>query len=327
MKTPQLGTKTPALVFHHLVRYIIDQLRSISMLIRIIIAVICLLSCTQVEKEVDNSTRKTADQEQSVLSLPATQVDTPIIDPSGQLIIDRFKLPKGFQRVSTQTHTFAHFLQHFPLKEAGHKVMLFDGREKYRQDVHEAVLDIDVGKRDLQQCADAIMRLRSEYLWKEERFSDIHFNFTNGFRAEYKRWRAGERIQVKGNQVNWVRRQSASESYASFRQYLVMVFSYAGTLSLAKELKPQDLATIDIGDVFIQGGSPGHAILVMDKAVHEQTGEVLVLLAQSYMPAQDIHILRNPTNTEFSPWYSTKNFSTGVDTPEWNFTLADLKKF
>lgn len=60
-----------------------------------------------------------------------------------------------------------------------------------------------------------------------------------------------------------------------------MVFSYAGTASLLKELKPVALANILIGDVFIKGGFPGHAAIVVDMAIHETTKEKVFLLAQS----------------------------------------------
>jgi hypothetical protein len=91
------------------------------------------------------------------------------------------------------------------------------------------------------------------------------------------------------------------------------------------ELK--SLATIAIGDVFIQGGSPGHAVIVVDLAHNSLTGEKLVLLAQSYMPAQDIHVLKNPTNTELGPWYAVEDMAGQFRTPEWDFTGNDLRQF
>ena len=53
----------------------------------------------------------------------------------------------------------------------------------------------------------------------------------------------------------------------------------------------QNIDAIEIGDIFIRGGFPGHAVLVVDMAIHPVSGQKAVLLAQSYMPAQDIHIL------------------------------------
>lgn len=241
----------------------------------------------------------------------------------GKTIADRFSTPSGFSRIKTKPGSFAHFLQNLPLKPAEAEVLLFDGSKKRRQDVHAAVVDLDVGKRDLQQCADAIMRLRAEYLLGEKKYEDIHFNFVNGFRAEYSKWRNGNRIKVEGNRVKWVTTQRESKSYESFRKYMDMVFSYAGTLSLAKELNPVPLSEMKIGDVFIQGGSPGHAILVVDMCEQKERGKKRFLLAQSYMPAQDIHVLKNPDG---GVWYDL-DLVEELKTPEWIFSKNDLKRF
>ena len=40
-----------------------------------------------------------------------------------------------------------------------------------------------------------------------------------------------------------------------------------------------------IGDIFIQGGSPGHCVMVVDVAA-KAFGERIFLLAQSFMPAR-----------------------------------------
>ena len=42
------------------------------------------------------------------------------------------------------------------------------------------------------------------------------------------------------------------------------------------------------------------------------------MLAQSYMPAQDIHIVRNPLDDKLSPWYKVTD-SKEIITPEWKF--------
>ena len=85
-------------------------------------------------------------------------------------------------------------------------------------------------------------------------------------------------------------------SYQSFKEYLQIVFTYAGTASLAKELKLINMNDLEIGDVFIKEGSPGHAVIVMDVAINSKTDKKLFMIAQSYMPAQDIHILVNYNN-------------------------------
>ena len=248
-----------------------------------------------------------------------------LLQKEGTTIKTRFIPPTGFSRLQTKSTTFASYLQNFKLKPHNAKVHLYNGKLKYRQDVHSAVLAIDVGTRDLQQCADATMRLRAEYLYHQKQYDKISFNFTNGFKASYSKWRQGHRIKVNGNKVSWIKSNSESKSYKSFRKYLVMVFSYAGTLSLEKELPTVLLDDLKIGNLFIQGGSPGHAIIVVDMAVNEQ-GEKVFLLAQSYMPAQEIHILKNPNNTELSPWYQAKNLKKLV-TPEWTFSKEDIKRF
>ena len=246
--------------------------------------------------------------------------------PEGNTIKERFTPPNGFRRVELPSESFGSYLQNLPLKAPGTKVRYYDGRIKNRTGVYLAVVDMDIGKKDLQQCADAIMRLRGEYLLEVKAYNRIHFNFTNGFRAEYARWRNGERIRVRGNSVNWYQTEAESKSYQSFRKYMEAVFMYAGTLSLAKELKSVPLEDIQVGDVFIQGGSPGHAVIVVDMAVDSTSGKTKFILAQSYMPAQDIQVLQNPVTIAADPWYDLEAGKPLV-TPEWTFETADLKRF
>lgn len=240
---------------------------------------------------------------------------------------DRVQLPDGFKRLSYNDDSFAYFLQHLILKPSGSKVHYYNGEPKHSQAHHLAVLDIDIGKRDLQQCADAIIRLRAEYLYHHKRYDDIQFHFTNGFLANYDRWKSGERIKVDGNQVSWYRTEKESNTYKSFRKYLDVVFSYAGTLSLSKELKSKPISQLSIGDVFIQGGSPGHAVIIVDMAIHDKTGEKIFLMAQSYMPAQDVHIIKKNQNFIYGSWYTEKEIVTSIKTPEWTFYPKDLKSF
>jgi hypothetical protein len=249
-----------------------------------------------------------------------------VVNPAGKIIAERFLPPKGYSRATPPDNSFGSYLQHFRLKPHGAQVHYYNGAVKPNDGIYDAVLDIDVGNRDLQQCADAVMRLRAEYLYGQEKYDAIHFNFTSGFRADYSKWRQGYRVNVKGNDCSWVKKATPSTAYASFKDYLQVVFTYAGTLSLEKEMKAVPMADLQVGDVFIKGGSPGHAVIVMDMAVNNQTGEKLFLLAQSYMPAQEIQVLKNPMNPAISPWYST-SFTGPLFTPEWTFQRSHLRRF
>ena len=244
-----------------------------------------------------------------------------------QSIAARIEVPEGFIRQDLEPGSFADWLRHLPLKPGRPPVMLHNGRRKSNQEAHVAVVDIDVGRADLQQCADAVMRLRAEYLYSQARYGDIHFNFTSGDEARYSRWIEGYRPVVHGNNVSWAQSARRDSSYAVFRAYLNSVFTYAGSYSLSQELvQVKNVRDIAIGDVFILGSFPGHAVIVVDVAVDPAAGEKLFLLAQSYMPAQEIHILKNPSNEGLSPWYDT-HFGNILRTPEWIFRPSHLKRW
>jgi len=216
-------------------------------------------------------------------------------------------------------------LRQLPLLPPGSPVLLFSGERKYSQDVHAAVLDISVGRKDLQQCADAVMRLRAEYLFSQKRYDEIHFNFTSGFKTDFSRWAKGERIKVEGNRCSWVAGAKPDHSHANLLAYLDKVFTYAGTLSLANELRPAQDLPLEAGDVFIQGGSPGHAVIVMDVATLAD-GRKAFLLAQSYMPAQQIHLLKNLRHPERGAWFVVREDDM-LYTPEWTFAWSDRKRW
>jgi hypothetical protein len=90
--------------------------------------------------------------------------------------------------------------------------------------------------------------------------------------------------------------------------------------------KVERVEEIQIGDIFIKSGFPGHAVIVVDLAVEPTTGKKVFLLAQSYMPAQEIHVLRNANNEKMSPWYEV-NGDDKLYTPEWTFEWLELRRF
>ncbi|MCC7029491.1 MAG: hypothetical protein IT257_04235, partial [Chitinophagaceae bacterium] len=158
-------------------------------------------------------------------------------------------------------------------------------------------------------------------------YAEISFNFTNGFQAAYSQWRKGQTIQVQGNHCKWTNASFANGSQDSYQLYLQKVFAFAGSLSLAKQLKPvTDISTLLAGDVWIRGGSPGHAVIVLDVATNK-AGKKIFLIAQSYMPAQDIHILKNPGNELISPWYAVEDIQNELETPEYTFYKTELRRW
>ena len=244
------------------------------------------------------------------------------IDKGGMTVQTRFIPPEGFSRKPAVVGTFAHFLRNLPLKPAGSKVLYHNGNIKNKA-VYDAVVDMDISDQNLQQCADAIIRLRSEYFYSIKAYEQISFNLTNGFKMDYSTWMKGNRIIVNGNQVRWSKEAEASNTYSDFRDYLENVFTYAGTISLSKSLRSRSIKNISIGDVFIIGGSPGHAVIVVDVATNKN-GKKVFLLAQSYMPAQETQILKNFNDASLSPWYSA-DIIDKLRSPEWTFDVKQLK--
>lgn len=208
-------------------------------------------------------------------------------------------VPEGYQRINTTKDSFGEWLRTLSFKKDNH-VYLYNGSLKRNQSAQFAVLDIPVGTKDLQQCADAVMRLRAEYLYSQARYSEIEFRDNDNKPYLY----------TKGN------------DRAAFEQYLEHVFNWCGSASLEKQLKgTHQLSEIEPGDVFIKGGFPGHAMIVTDVAINKE-GKKVFMLAQSYMPAQDIHVVRNPLADPVSPWFSAEGSS--VITPEWIFNSNQL---
>jgi hypothetical protein len=282
----------------------------------LLLAIVLFTGCFSIQED-DNNTFNTVETSGEEFLYTNTE---------GTNIVERINCPKGFERIEVAKDSFGSFLRNLELKPHGSKVMLYDGRKKVNQNVHVGVLTMEVGDRDLQQCADATMRLWAEYLRSEGRSEEIHFNFTNGFRVDYSQWMEGYRIKVDGNDVSWIKSREPSNTYETFMDYMNIIFAYAGTLSLSNELESVALNDLQIGDLFVQGGSPGHAVIVVDMAINIESNQKIFLIAQSYMPAQDIHVLINPNKENLGPWYILDDREVYL-TPEWQFDHESLKRY
>jgi hypothetical protein len=248
-------------------------------------------------------------------------------DRPAQALRARLAPPAGFVRDEPAPGAFARWLQRLPLRPGRPPVRFFDGTPVPVQDGHAAVLDLDIGRRDLLQCADAIIRLRAEYLHAAGRADDVSFRFTSGHEAAWRRWREGARPRVSGNRVEWAPAAAPDGSYASFQRFLGVVYTYAGSYSLARDLPrvpPGD--RVRIGDVYVIGGFPGHAVIVVDAACHPETGRRAVLIAQGYFPAQDVHVLANPARPDIDPWFEPGPDG-GVTAAGWPFQAGHRRRF
>jgi hypothetical protein len=243
------------------------------------------------------------------------------------LLSARIAPPKGFVRAPSPVGGFAFWLQHLPLKPGRPDVLVYNRLHKRNQAAHEAVIDINTGSSGFQQGADPIIRLRAEYLFSHGLASEVGFAFASGARCDWQRWAGGERPVVRAGKVTWTRPTGArpDPSYANLQKYMDNVYRYATTASLAKELVAADEKDVQVGDVFIRGAPPGQAALVVDLAVEPRTGRKVVLLAQSSIPAQDVHILKNLASPALSPWYDAQGQS--IKTPQVKFKSEDLKRF
>lgn len=205
------------------------------------------------------------------------------------------------------TDGFGNWLRTLPLRAPEEPVRTWDGQVV----PHEArVIALPLVPGDLQQCADSLIRLRAEWLRKTGQ--QVSFHATSGDALPWSRWQAGERPYVSGNRVRW-----RAGSDGGWEEYLAAVFTWAGTASLER----LDTVAIDAprgGDLFVQGGFPGHAVQILDLA---RDGEhTYALIGEGFMPAQSFHVELGPHDG----WWSIDE---GLTLPYWRFDADALRRW
>jgi hypothetical protein len=225
------------------------------------------------------------------------------------------------QPLSYPPDSWPFFLQHLP--SADKPILDFTGKPIDNQEKHFRILTYDVGTSDLQQCADALMRVRTEYLFSRKKYDQIGFHFNSGIYFSYADYLKGIRPVFRGNhQVLLQTTPPAEIQHGSLRKYLDLVFNYANTVSLCRELKTAN--QFETGTVIIFPGNPGHCMIIADQATIDKKDTVFKLV-EGYMPAQSIYILSNPFEPELSPWYHLKKGE--INTASCSFKSYFLKKF
>lgn len=232
--------------------------------------------------------------------------DSPMINQYGKTVLERFDAPLGYNRVRVPQDGFESYLRSLPLKPNGALARYYNGETKLNNNIYVSVIDLPISNKNLQISTNAVMRLISEYLYKQKEYEKIAFHTDN-------------------EKLSFVEFSDKDYSDQKFNNYMDFVMERISTPSFCSDLKKVALDEIKIGDIFVQNSVPyGHAVIVVD-LVENNKGEKLILLAQSFQPAQEIQIISNPNREDLSPWYEVKEGE--LLTPEWRFMTSDLMRF
>lgn len=228
-------------------------------------------------------------------------------NPHNYATVGDIATPWGYERIDGDDAAYSEFLRLLPLKGRGSDVMLFTGGKSRSQSLSYAVLDLPL-LSNAEQCADACMRLRAEYLYRTGQYGRISFHDVNGNTLAY----------------------GSGSSRKAFKQYLRHLYGVASTFSLSREMKTRPLADMQPGDVFVypapQGQMYGHAVMVVDVAVNSE-GKKAFLLAEGNTPACNIHVMRNLANPYRSPWFMLDESADNLMLSVFLFKASDLKHF
>ena len=197
------------------------------------------------------------------------------INNAGMTIGTRFNPPAGYARKEAPKGSIAEFYRNYPMFPSTHHVTNCFGQ------IYEntQVLKMDLIGDNIQQCADAAMRLRCEYLFSQKQYDKISFHVSNGNIWSYN---------------NYLSKNNRKVGEDSLRDYMFYLFSWCGSKSLDDyDTVPVAFPDIQIGDIACRGGTPGHVATIVDIAypTDGSTNTIAVLFAQSYQPAQETEII------------------------------------
>ncbi|MCK6571966.1 DUF4846 domain-containing protein [Myxococcota bacterium] len=240
-----------------------------------------------------------------------------------------FRPPAGFVPEPAPAGSFARFLRTLPVRQDRRTVLDFRGEPLFRPAAAAAVIYLDVGDRDLQQCADTALRLFAEWRWQAGLAGRSAFHFTSGDVTRFSDWVNGERITAAGRGITRRAGARRAADHRSHRAWLDLVFRYAGTRSLAfdTDAVPKG-APLAAGDLFVDPGSPGHAVILLDVARHPD-GRSAALVGQGFMPAQDLHVLGADAPVALDGvWFILPGPDGELSTPAWRpFPRASARRF
>tara|TARA_R100000935_G_scaffold27670_2_gene47869 strand:+ start:419 stop:1132 length:714 start_codon:yes stop_codon:yes gene_type:complete len=216
-----------------------------------------------------------------------------------QTIESYFKTPEDYKRTIQSNYHNWIISRKINTKD---KVKYYDGESIKGLNVYyKAKFVYDIGKKDLHHCADAVMYNDARYFFDTKQYKKISYTFSHNAK------------------VYSYTKQFKVFNEKTFKKYITMVWGYAGTWSLKQyDTVEINIRQMQVGDMFLIGGFPGHAMSVIDM-IENDKGSKKFMLAQSFMPAQEQHILLNPNTNNV--WFNS------VSEIPWNFSNKDLRRF
>lgn len=237
----------------------------------------------------------------------------------------RFAVPPEYSRLPVAAGSFGEWLRDLPLAAEGTPVVSFKGEQVRPADDEylAAVIAIDVGKIDLQQSPDVAIRLHAEWQWSLGN-REFSYRGATGLDMPLGRWARGERVMAEGRSVFWVTKgKPQTLDHAEFRRFLDAVFTWANSTSLGQQASPVQPDDVQPGDFFVHAGSPGHAVIILDIAVREDSRKV-ALLGQALNPAQSVYVLKLGSA---GPWFSLRPESILITPYTKEFEWTELRRF
>ncbi len=221
--------------------------------------------------------------------------------------VGEIPVPKGYTRVEAPRGSYADYLRSLPLKPQGTRVQLYKGGNARLQFLSAAVIDMPL-LSNYEQCADATMRIRAEYLFRMGRYGSICFRDVNGNNLHYQ----------------------GGGSRKAFESYMRKVYGVCSTFSLYRETKPCAIGDVRPGDVLVyparEGRKYGHAVLVVDVAKNKKGG-VAVMCLEGNTPARDLHIIRNQAHRSHNPWFLLDEGDKNIWISVFRFNAEELRRY
>ena len=228
-----------------------------------------LIGCAMSPADAETPVNAALPVDEPAAAGPAIVADT---------VATAFPVPDGYAGVDGGA--FGAYVGGLRLLDPSVPVRTYDGRIV---DHRARVIDLAMVPGDLQQCADSAIRVRAD--WQRSVGQSLSFHATSGDPLPWSRFEAGEKPYDNHGRIAW-----KAGSSGKYDDWLASVFMWAGTLSLS-----YDTTAVDDprpGDIVVFGGSPGHAVLLLEVA--KRGDQTRVLFGEGYMPAQNFHVDLGP---------------------------------